>query len=221
MNILLKLISFLLLVSCTHQQLAELPGPTSNEGEKIEMHVPRGTSRINLSWENTTNPHPERAPWSDLLIGVLRANLSTYEAAEDITAICPHFNSLATEAKLKALGELFVATAYHESRFNPLSSSVDVGSQADKGSWSVGLYQMSANDSACKAYKASFESLKDPLVNIKCATEQMRRQIAKTGKVLLPNSSPQRYWAVLLEGNKYSKIPDIKARVLTNSPACK
>lgn len=221
-RILLNLISFALLTACTHQQLTGLPAPVtsekpaSNEVEKIEV-----APRISLYWENTTAPHPERAPWSDLLISILRADLAQYEAAKDIAELCPAWKNLSTEGRLKALGELWVATAYYESGFNPQSNSVDVGTKDDLGSYSVGLFQMSANDSACKVYKANFETLKGPLMNIKCATEQMRRQLSKTGEILLHNSSPQRYWAVLLEGNKYTKIPEIKARVLKYAPICK
>lgn len=176
--------------------------------------------RIALYWENTTEPRPERKPWSDLIISTLHQDLALYDAAKDITEVCPKYHSLSRDKKLKAMGEFWVATAKHESNFNPTTNSVDVGKKEDLGSYSVGLFQMSANDNSCKKYGLTFTTLKDPLNNINCAMEQMRKQLAKEKLLFLPNSSSMRYWAVLLKGNKYSQIPDIKARVKKYSPAC-
>lgn len=49
----------------------------------------------------------------------------------------------------------------------------------------------------------------------------MRRQLKNTNTIILPNSSKYRYWAVLLHNNKYSKISEIKSRVLKYAPNCK
>lgn len=178
-------------------------------------------ARIPLYWENTTAPHPERKPWSDLLVSTLRQDLALYSSAQDVTEVCPKYKSLSEDLKVKGLAEFWVAIAYHESSFNPTSNSVDVGSPNDLESYSVGLYQMSGNDSSANKYGAKFTTLKDPLVNITVAMEQMRRQLYKEQLLLLPNSSPMRYWAVILKGNKYNQIPDIKARVLKYAPSCK
>ena len=67
----------------------------------------------------------------------------------------------------------------------------------------------------------TFNTLQDPIVNIKEAIEQMRRQLKNTSTILLQNSSKYRYWAVLLHNNKYSKIPEIKSRVLKYASFCK
>lgn len=171
------------------------------------------TKRISLYWENTTEPHPERKPWSDEVMNNLKNHMSLYASAKDIYKLHDSFASLTLEQKMKVIGEFWVALSYYESSFNPKSESVDVGTKGDKGSWSVGLYQMSGNDSAAKAMGASYETLKDPIMNIKVAMEQMRRQLTNTQTIFLDNSSKYRYWAVALIGNKYTQVNNIIARV--------
>lgn len=178
-------------------------------------------SRIALYWENTTEKHDERKPWSDALISALDKNFATLDKATDTKIFCPKYSSLSKEQKLKAIGELFVAMAYYESSFNPESSSVDVGNKNDLNSYSVGLYQMSGNDSAAKLFKADYKALKNPITNINVAVEQMRKQIVNTGLFILPNTSKYRYWAVLLSGNKFSKVNEIISRVNKYAPECK
>lgn len=191
---------------------------TDSTAEVPEVNTP---ARIDLMWENTTEPHPERMAWSDALIDILRKDLPLYARADDISEICPKFKSLSPELQVKAVGEFYVALAYYESAFNPKTNSVDVGTKSDKGSWSVGLYQMSGNDDAAKVYGANFQTLQDPIVNIKVATEQMRRQIKNTNQLILPNSSKYRYWAIILRNNRYNEIESVKARVLKNAKECK
>lgn len=211
-----------LILSCTLILSAQflISCASGNKTEPVN-ETPQQVERISLYWENTSAPHPERIPWSDTLTAIIRTDLPAYAASKDIAEICPKFKDLSEDGQVKAISEFWVALAYFESSFNPKSNSVDVGKPGDKGSWSVGLYQMSANDGAAKVYKATFETLQDPLVNIKVATEQMRRQLKNTNEILLPNSSKYRYWAVALENNKFSKIPEIKARVLKYAPECK
>lgn len=177
--------------------------------------------RIALWWENTSAHHPERKVWSDLLTANISSNLSLYSEAKDIAEICPKYFSLSDVQKVKAIGEFYVALAYNESGFKVDSNSVDVGNKTDKSTWSVGLYQLSASDKSAKAFKATFDTLKDPLTNISVATEQMKSQLKTCGELILPNASKCRYWAIILEGNKYQKISDVKSRVLKYAPACK
>jgi nucleoid-associated protein YgaU len=114
-----------------------------------------------------------------------------------------------------------VALSYYESGFNPKSESVDVGNKNDKGSWSVGLYQMSGNDGAAKALGVDYLGLKDPIKNINVAMYQMNTQIKNTGLFILPNSSKYRYWAIILDSNKYNKVSDVIARVQKHAAFCK
>lgn len=178
-------------------------------------------TRMALYWENTTEAHPERAPWSDELVGILTKDFVVYDAALDWNEICPKFDTLDQDAKIKAMAEFWVAVAYHESAFKPGQESVDVGNKSNKDTWSVGLYQMSATDNAAKAEGVNYQGLKDPVKNIRVAMNQFKRQVMITGKVLLDKSSPNRYWAVILKRGKYQKIDNIKTRVLKQVPVCK
>lgn len=173
--------------------------------------------RIALHWEDTG---AGREAWSKEVTFAFRASFSTFDKATDWTRICPKYKSLAFEQKIEAMGEFWAAVAFYESSYNPASASVDVGTEKDKGSWSVGLYQVSANDGPNTMYGYTFETLKDPIKNIRLATEILKRQVANTGLLILPNSSKHRYWAILLEKNRYSKIPEVIARTKKHAAFC-
>lgn len=170
-----------------------------------------------LYWENTSEPHPERKSWSNLLSSLIDQNLEVYNKALDIKDLYLRYGELERKEKIKVIAEFWVALCYFECGFNPGSYSVDVGTKDDRGSWSCGLFQMSANDSSAQKFHASFETLKDPLVNIQVAHEQMMRQIKKTGRIFLPNENPNRYWATILIGNRYSQIKEIRERVIKHA----
>lgn len=201
----------------------KIGNPTSSDTTIASSDVTtvKPVSRIALYWENTTEKHDERKPWSDALISALDKNFATLDKATDTKTFCPKYSTLKKEQKLKAIGEFFVGLAYYESSFNPNSSSVDVGTKSDPNSYSIGLFQVSGNDSAAKVFKADYKALKNPIVNINVAVEVFRRQVVNTGLFLLDNKDKHRYFATLLYGNKYSKIPEVIARVKKYAPECK
>lgn len=218
------ILTVLFLVSCSTAPVTktEVTPPVSAPVEKQETtkeSLPAG-ERISLYWENTTEPHPERMPWSDALLTGFVNDFELFSSAKDVTEFCPKFHSLDKTGKLKALGEFWVAVAYFESGFNPKSESVDVGTKSDKGSWSVGLYQLSGNDNSSKELGGSYEKLKDPVFNIKVSLVQLKKQVSKRGLFFLPNHDSMRYWAVILKNNRYSQIPNVVARVKKNAPKC-
>lgn len=180
-----------------------------------------GGARIAGYWENTTEKHDERKPWTDQWVSIIKTDLYTYSKASDVTRICPKYTKLTDDQKIKAILEFHIAVAYYESGFNPKSSAVDVGNAKDRNSYSDGLYQLSGNDGSSKFYGYTYKDLLDPLKNIKVAGEQYRRQLKNENKLILHNSSKYRYWAVALDGNKYSHVPEILARVIKYAPACK
>lgn len=222
----MKWISIILLalfaVACSSTpKQVEITPPTIEES-KVETAPAKEeqNARIPLYWENTTEAHPERTAWSDALIAGFSADFDLYSKAKDITEICPKYHALEKQDKLKALGEFWVAVAYFESGFNPKSESVDVGTKTDKGSWSVGLYQLSSNDNSSKELSGSYEKLKDPIFNIKVSLFQIKKQVSKRNVFFLPNHDSMRYWAVILKGNRYSQIPNVLARVKKHAPKC-
>ena len=178
-------------------------------------------ARIALYWTNTTEAHPERKSWTVAVYDNLDKYFAVYDSAKDTIRFCPKYKSLTANQKKKVIGEFLVALSFYESSFNPKSESVDVGTKNDKGSWSVGLYQMSGNDGAAKALKVDYEGLKDPVKNINVAMYQFNTQIKNTGLFILPNTSKYRYWAVALDGNKYSQVSGILSRIQKNAPFCK
>lgn len=221
------LLPFILIISA--QFLTSCASKPVDTGTTIvdEPVVVAGPRR-SLSWETVGMKHwkdgiyrTAKPKASDALIAEITKDLSAYSNAKDITEICPKYKTIQDRFKIKAIGEFWVALAREESNLKPNSGSIDVGSVSDRNSYSDGYYQMSGTDSAAKVYKCDFECLHDPVMNIKVATEQMRRQLKNTNEIILPNSSPHRYWAIILENNKYQRISTVKAYVLKYAPECK
>jgi hypothetical protein len=175
--------------------------------------------RVALSWETK----PERKEWSDSLISRMNADWALYDAAKDIGTFCPKYSSLPKATRQKAWGEIWVGLAYYESSWNPKSASVDVGDPKKRDTYSIGLYQVSVVDQpwAGGGTKYTYDELLTPLPNIHLATVLMKRQLKNTGMIALDNSSKFRYWAILLQKNRYEKIKEIAARVQENVQECK
>lgn len=178
--------------------------------------------------KDPTNPPKEtklswNKPWDETLLSEIRKSLGVFSGANDIEEICPKFKALPKEKQVHAIAEFFVALAYYESGWKPKSASVDVGKKENRDTWSIGLYQVSVVDQQwVKAdRKYSYDELLTAEPNIKLAMAIMKRQIEKTGEIILPNSSKYRYWSVLLESNRYSKIAEIKQRVAQNTECSK
>lgn len=215
------LLSFSVMISCSSKSTKTEPTIPIVVKPTPTPQIPSDVADIPLYWENTTAPHPERQAWSAVVIAGFREYKSIFDKASDVTDICPKYKTLTPAQQLKALGEFWVAVAYYESGFNPLSESVDVGTKNNKESWSVGLYQLSGVDKVAKKFGANYEQLKNPLVNIGVSIEQLKWQVETTGKFMLPNSSSSKYWSVTTIGNKNSKVSEIKARTLKYAPLCK
>lgn len=175
-----------------------------------------------LSWENTTEAHPERKPWSEALIKSLNENWAVFDSAKDIQTFCPKYKSLDKTGRLKAWGELWVGLAYYESGYNPKSFSKDVGSEGKFDTYSAGLFQVSAADQewAGGNLKYTYQELLTALPNIHLSTVLMVRQLKNTQLIALPNSSKYRYWSTLLVGNRYQKISEIAQRVKKYATNC-
>ena len=199
-------------------------------------------ARVALYWENTTAPHPERKPWSGELVKNITADLKSYDSASDITLFCPKYKSLNQTQKIKAVGEIFVATSFYESGFKPQSFMAECrknkcvyssGCRLDaklgycmKGGHALdngvvisrGLMQMSLQ--SAQGYGCSFlkvpNDLHDPILNLRCANIIMKKQIARTENKIGARSN---YWAVLKPTNENQK--NIIERVKKFAPFCK
>lgn len=171
-----------------------------------------------ISWEKN---HPERIKWSDFLHMKLSISLfAQFDKASDNKRLCPNYDSMTKEQKITAWMELVSAMAFYESSWNPKSASPDVGTPANKDTWSTGLLQVSVTDQWGDIPKLySYNHLLEPIPNLDLGLKLMSRQLKNRNKFILPNSDKYRYWAVLLDGNKYSKVSEIISMV-RKMPGC-
>jgi hypothetical protein len=140
--------------------------------------------------------------------------LPTLDKAKDISLFCPNYSALSLDQKNNLWADLFAATSYYESAYDPKSNSVDVGSQNDPNTWSVGLLQLSVVDqeSYSLPFGYSFLDLQDPIKNLQLGVAIMAAQIKKYGTVLIGVGSPGLYWATLHPGGKYDASAEIESK---------
>lgn len=185
----------------------------------VEQPEKPKTIYLGLSWENTTAPHPERAPWSSFMSELIDRQLPIYEMATDLKEFCPKYYFLDHEHQIKAIGEMWVAVAYHESGYNPKSQSVDVGTKSNRDTWSIGLFQMSVVDQPNYGIKLGydFDDLLEAQFNFDLAQSVMINRIKKY-KMLQLKIGSGAYWSTLAPGSSF--VADIKKRVQSKAPGC-
>lgn len=165
------------------------------------------STATSLSWDQK----PERIEWSSFLKSKIGTELFTvFDSATDANLFCNKYSELTKDQKIKMWSEVIVWTSFYESSWNEKSSSVDVGKPENKDTWSVGLMQISVTDQyggLNLGYK--YADLLKPIPNLHLALKIMERQIKSRSKVILDNKDKMRYWAVLLNGNRDSKVNQI------------
>lgn len=230
----------LMLASCTSIQTTQDQPSVSSPRDSVQAET-RAVSieRISLNWENTTEPHPERKPWSDHLVVLIKENLEKFKTGTDWSEICPKWTSLSDQQKVHVIGTMIVATVYYESEYNPLSRMREKSLSGVKNPvdpitktyvYSEGLLQLSYQDmqwapwckfdwSKDKLLRADDpqKTILDPYLNLSCGVPIMANQISKKGKVFPPSG----YWAVQNTSSSYSQVANIKARILKYAPQCK
>jgi hypothetical protein len=163
-----------------------------------------------LAWESSS--HPERLEWSTSLYGIVNEHFAALDKAKDISNFCPSYSSLSKDQKINLWAELFASDAYYESSWDPTEYSVDVGTQNDKDTWSVGLLQMSVIDQ--QSYNLSlgydFADLQTADKNLELGVTIMALQVAKYGTVLIDVGSPGLYWSTLHPGGEYDQSAAIE-----------
>lgn len=187
------------------------PQPSERSGPKPAMTL------YALSWENTTEPHPERVAWSYILLDQIKLRFDSLNKAKDMNVFCPKYSTLSDNQKIRVWGEFFVALAYYESAWHPTQSSVDVGDEGDYSTYSTGLWQVSAIDR--EAYNLekeipyfSYSELKSVEPNAKLALALMAKQINEQNLICV---SSRVYWSTLSckVYHPYSEIERIANRV--------
>lgn len=165
-----------------------------------------------LPWEAG---HPERKPWTDLLIKLVPGLLSKFERASDVNEFFPNYYALTTRARVRAWASLICAMTKYESSYNPHSIYHE---PPPLGVDSIGLLQLSYEDEA--NYKSlgspfplnkSNKDLEDPIKNLEMGAKILAHWIEKDGCITSENNhGGARYWSVLRYGPKH-RLAQIKA----------
>jgi hypothetical protein len=168
---------------------------------------------IPLVWES--GQHPERAEWSARLKEMVKENLDRLDLARDLQTFCPALERLTRAQRINLWADLIAATAYYESGWNPRSYSVDVGTNDDADTWSVGLLQLSVVDQSSYRLKFGydFNDLQDPIKNLRLGVAILAAQIERHGLILIPVGHSGLYWATLHPGGKYDQTARIAERL--------
>lgn len=218
----MKHLLFLFLICGFGCEAHAMSKKAKNEVEiSVPTTPPAESQGFTISWEKNK---PERKIWSmfvqDLISGEL---FSVYDSAKDATRICPKYKSLTKEQKVTVWTEFISAVAYYESAWKPTSWMTETTMGKDpitgKQVKSEGLLQLSYQDiqwaKYCKFDWAKDKKLSvddpnktifDPFLNLDCGIRILASQIKSKGKVILSSGV---YWAVLKDGGKYQKIPQI------------
>lgn len=190
-------------VSCVTKPVAQAPvaAPVASEAEDVQKtSTPILPYRFILIWEKG---HPERASWTQALAAEVEKQLPAFDAASDRKDFCPNYDRLDHADRIQMWSTMIVWDAYYESGWNPKSTTVDVGRQNDRDTWSVGLLQMSVVDQ--RNYNLSlgygFADLEDPVKNVKLALPIMGSLVRKYG-VILGKPGAGSYWSTLRPATK-------------------
>jgi len=192
-----------------------IPGPKTIEAlglilDKAGQPVETPQVPFRLSWDNKA----ERLPWTGYIFSRLYEMYDSHIVKiKDMERFRIDWVALTKDQRIYVMAEIIVQMAKHESGWNPDSASVDVGNKDKKDTWSIGLLQLSVADQSWvkprDKTRYTYEELIKPIPNLDLAFSILKRQIEKDGRLVLPNKSPLRYWAVMLDGNKYSKVDSI------------
>lgn len=212
-----------LIASCVHKS------STTVSQSSTPVTVPRAA----LSWENTTQAHPERAPWSDSLLALVAANLADFSQASDVTIFCPNIRQLSQAQQSMAIAELVIADIYYESGYDPTSRMQETTMGQDPLThlpvFSEGLLQLSYQDQEwapfCKfdwphdkllSPTDPKKTILDPYINLACGVKIMSNQVKNKGSF----TTQSNYWSTLKNNGKYSKVNEIINRVKANVKEC-
>ncbi len=149
---------------------------------------PGGTTQ--LGWEDG---RPERQAWSAELREGIGNHLKQLEMAEDVAQFFPNYWGLSETQRIEAWARLFIEIARIESiGFRP-------DAIGDKGG-SIGLFQLSYSDRY--HYKLDLDpnekdenrSLRNPLVNIRCAVEIFASLVEHNGHAIAYRRAKDGSW---------------------------
>lgn len=174
-----------------------------------------------LAWESASKPF--RAEWSKYAMKIVTEEYAKFDRVQDATLFCPRFNSLTVPQKINFWGQLIAGMSYYESGWSPVSRMQETTMGTDpvtgKPVYSEGLLQLSYQDTQWARYcefdwsKDKFlsptdpkKTILDPYKNLRCGIKILAAQVNRKKEIALKTGV---YWAVIREGGKYTKIPQI------------
>jgi hypothetical protein len=156
-----------------------------------------------LSWDN-----PERKAWSAELIASVTQSIALLEQGNP-NAFVNGYNTLSRALQTKFWAELFIAIAKFESGWDPRQTYHESKLDVD----SIGLLQLSYQDKdryKLEPLSEAANSLKDPLVNLRCGVKIFTTLVVQDRTVASSASGihrgAARYWSVLRPGQKVDQI---------------
>ncbi len=200
---------------------------STNPYSDISKKYPYPTYKMEaLSWENEKNP--ERTQWSKFLQEILVTDwASLLEGSRDIKDFCPNFYKLNIPQRANVWAQIFSVVSLHESSYVPTrrmhEKTMGTDPVTKKPVYSEGLLQLSYQDTQWATHckfdwkadqhldpKDSSKTILNPYRNLYCGVGIMANQIKKRKDIALVTGV---YWAVLKEGGRYTKIPEITKQV--------
>jgi hypothetical protein len=179
-----------------------IPIKTEVPADPVVSNIPL----LPISWDSTLGKDVSKFVYQTFL-----DNYDVFMSASDFDKIRSDYKILGKAQLATAFTEFISQIAKYESSWKPAAASVDVGSQSNKDTWSVGLMQMSQVDQ--KNYGLdlgfSYDDLKTAIPNLKLALAVMVKQIKKRGKIFIPTGESGVYWATIHPGGKYDKTKEI------------
>jgi hypothetical protein len=230
---------YLLLLAAFGLAACQTVQTTPNKPATFEVPA-KPAGRISFQWE--VDPvNKSREPWSAHMVPLIRRHLPEFKKGDWVNH-CPKWNSLTEDQQVHVIGVDIVATILNESAYKPTSrmreTTMDIDPVTGVQVWSEGLLQLSYQDvpnygeklipdfeEVCKIDWKKDKGLSptdpkktilDPYINLTCGITILANEIDRKKVVYYDGS----YWAVRRPKGKYTKVPQIKAKIAAYAKEC-
>jgi len=198
------------------------PSATSSTSTTTTPDVP-GFKPYPPLWEAANS---QGAMWTGYALQVVEGEASSLlDGAQDIGQFCPRYYQLNTQEKANFWVYLMSTVAKYESDFKPTDRYREPGMGVDPITHqhveSEGLLQLSYQDERgrpfCKfdwshdkslAANSPQKTILNPLTNLECGIDILAQQVREHHRISINAGA---YWSTLETGNRYGKIPQIRA----------
>jgi hypothetical protein len=174
-------------------------------------------------WEAANSQGAMWTGYAFQVVGGEAANL--LDGAQDIGQFCPRYYQMNTQQKINFWVYLMSAVAKYESDFKPTDRYIEPGMGTDPITHqrvvSEGLLQLSYQDERGRTFckfdwdhdrglptKSPQKTILNPLTNLECGIDILAQQVREHHRISVNAGA---YWSTLETGNRYGKIPQIRA----------